>query len=157
MSGTNPKWNVASALEAKYNPWPGNWLLKGLAALWSFPYGVIGFLGILVAILTNHAVWINPSDGGIDVVVQGWYAKKKASQGWGAVTLGWCMFYWEADAYLNSIRVHERVHIKQALRLGLLMPLTYLILSRLKGYRDNPFEIEAYNVEEEYVRTHSDN
>jgi hypothetical protein len=59
----------------------------------------------------------------------------------------------DADT-LERTRAHERVHVTQSERWGVLFPVAYLAASAviaLRGgdpYRDNPFEQEARSAEE---------
>jgi hypothetical protein len=55
---------------------------------------------------------------------------------------------------LDFTRIHERVHVRQAERWGPLFIPAYLLLSVVvhfrggRAYEDNPFEREAYALEE---------
>jgi hypothetical protein len=66
-----------------------------------------------------------------------------------AITLGHCVLG-QTEAGLESTRVHERVHVRQYERWGPFFIPAYLaawaVLCCLgrDGYRENPFEIEAY-------------
>ncbi len=70
-----------------------------------------------------------------------------------ALTLGHVVFGQDESA-LDFTRLHERVHVRQFERWGpLFVPLyllfsLYLFLRGRDGYRENPFEIEAYDAEE---------
>jgi hypothetical protein len=131
-----------------FNPWPKNFYLRLLAFLWSLPYGIVGLLVIVLLLISGHFVWIAPNNGGIDVIVQGWYARRKAEQNWAAVTIGWCMFFWEPDDFTDLNKIHERVHIRQALILGILFPIVYYALLFKVGYDKHPFEVQARAVSE---------
>lgn len=69
-----------------------------------------------------------------------------------AITLGHCVLGQSPEA-LESTRAHERVHVRQYERWGPLFIPAYLaawaVLSCAgrDGYRDNPFEIEAYRAD----------
>lgn len=83
-----------------------------------------------------------------------WFLKKLVPLPGGALalTLGHIVLGRDSDALVRT-RVHERVHVKQAERLGLLFVPAYLLTSLfllLRGrdpYRDNPFEKEAFIAE----------
>ena len=69
-----------------------------------------------------------------------------------AMTLGHVVFG-QTEAALELTRKHERVHVRQYERWGLLFVPVYLTISILlyargrDGYRENPFEVEAYTVD----------
>ncbi len=69
-----------------------------------------------------------------------------------AMTLGHVVFGQSEEA-LELTREHERVHVRQYERWGVLFVPTYLSLSILlylrgrDGYRENPFEVEAYTMD----------
>ena len=66
-----------------------------------------------------------------------------------AMTLGHVVFG-QSEIVLDVTRKHERVHVRQYERWGLLFVPAYLLISMLlylrgrDGYRENPFEVEAY-------------
>lgn len=84
--------------------------------------------------------------GGLDIIVDGPTAETRLAEGWYAVTLGLCMYYWTEQAYQLPTLVHERVHIRQLLRYGIWFPILYLACYPIYKYKDNPFEIEARHV-----------
>jgi hypothetical protein len=56
----------------------------------------------------------------------------------------------ENNEFFNYVLAHEQVHVQQAMRLGIWMPLFYCIfyltclaLDNVDSYRDNPLEIDA--------------
>ena len=69
-----------------------------------------------------------------------------------AVTFGHVVFG-QNESALRLTRNHERVHVRQYERWGIAFVPAYLmcwIVLQIKGkdgYRDNPFEIEAYRVD----------
>lgn len=70
-----------------------------------------------------------------------------------AMTLGHAIFG-QDDSALNLTRIHEHVHVRQYARWGMLFVPAYLgcsawlILKGRNGYLENPFEIEAYAVDD---------
>ncbi|MEM7456257.1 MAG: hypothetical protein AAF456_18060 [Planctomycetota bacterium] len=72
-----------------------------------------------------------------------------------AMTLGHTIIG-QTDASLDIARNHEHVHVRQYETWGPLFIPAYLFMSLwmwLKGkdpYRDNPFEVEAYNLEDPF-------
>ena len=68
------------------------------------------------------------------------------------MTMGHVVFG-QTDAALDITRRHEHVHVRQYERWGPLFVPAYLAASALlylrgrDGYRENPFEIEAYAVD----------
>lgn len=69
-----------------------------------------------------------------------------------AMTLGHVVIG-QDEARLNSTRIHERVHVRQYERWGPLFLPAYFLASiwawyhKKDPYRDNPFEVEAYDFE----------
>jgi len=70
----------------------------------------------------------------------------------GAITLGHVVLA-QDQATLERSRIHERVHVRQYERWGLLFPLLYLgssagaLLRGGNAYEDNHFEREAFAVD----------
>lgn len=68
-----------------------------------------------------------------------------------AITLGHVVLA-QRDGDAERLRAHERVHVAQWARWGLLFPAAYLgasLVARLRGrdpYLDNPFEREAFRI-----------
>lgn len=66
-----------------------------------------------------------------------------------AMTLGHVVFG-QSELVLDVTRKHERVHVRQYERWGPLFVPAYVMISMLlylrgrDGYRENPFEVEAY-------------
>lgn len=66
-----------------------------------------------------------------------------------AITIGHVVLA-QTDAALEVTREHERVHVRQYERWGPLFVLAYFLAGAFQWargndpYRDNPFEIEAY-------------
>lgn len=69
-----------------------------------------------------------------------------------AMTLGHVVFG-QSEKALELTRAHERVHVRQYERWGPLFVPAYLLISIVlylsgrDGYRENPFEVEAYAVD----------
>jgi hypothetical protein len=67
--------------------------------------------------------------------------------------LPYTLIFGRSAAALEITRVHERVHVRQYERWGIAQVPTYLTISVFlylrgrDGYRENPFEIEAYAVD----------
>jgi hypothetical protein len=70
-----------------------------------------------------------------------------------AITVGHVVFG-QSQAALEITRKHERVHVRQYERWGIAFVPAYLLISAYlylrgrDGYRENPFEIEAYAVDD---------
>jgi hypothetical protein len=129
--------------------WPPPGRARQAAVIWSSPVGILGALG---ALLFRIAGWsqLRVSDGALEVIARGPLARWLAEKHWAAFTLGWTIFYWREEfASHPSIRRHEREHIRQFLRFGLLMLVLYPLAglnAAVSGghfYRDNPFEEAA--------------
>lgn len=120
-------------------------LARALVYLWASPYTLAGILTGIV--LWSHFRWVS----GV-VEIHGpriaWVLKRLPVTA-AAITLGHCVLGQTAKD-LAWTRNHERVHVRQFERWGILMGPAYVLASFvlfLRGrdyYRDNPFEIEAY-------------
>ena len=70
-----------------------------------------------------------------------------------AITIGHAVLG-QTQAALDMTRKHERVHVRQYERWGIVFVPAYLLASLYlymlgrDGYRENPFEIEAYSVDD---------
>ena len=130
-------------------------LPRPLVYLWVLPTSAIGLLFVPAALI---------SGGGMRVVagvleVQGGLVAgflrycTPLRGGASAMTLGHVVLGRNAQL-LDFTRAHERVHVRQAERWGPLFIPVYFLLSLvvfLKGgraYEDNPFEREAYALDE---------
>lgn len=115
--------------------------MKALQYVWSLPMGA---LGIVAAILASIAFRepIRWRDGALIVNATGPIGRRLAARGWGGFTLGWTIFLWRHDN--PAVEAHERVHVAQVKRWGLLFWPAYLVCLAIYGYRRNPFEREAY-------------
>lgn len=125
------------------SPWPRSPGGRIACALWSLPYGIVG---LAAAVLFAALGWGHPraSEGALDVAASGPIAQRLRSRGYAAFTLGWTIFYFgPGGADDERARRHERVHVRQALWFGPLMPVLYLAFLAATGYRRNPFERAA--------------
>ncbi|MEZ6089851.1 MAG: hypothetical protein R3C05_17845 [Pirellulaceae bacterium] len=120
-----------------------------LVRLWASPYTLLGMMiGILLRGKVNHV------DGVIEIhgVGVAWVLKRLPVAAI-AITLGHCVLG-QTQQGLDITRRHERVHVKQYERWGFAMGIAYLTASAwmwLRGkdaYRDNPFEVEAFSVDD---------
>ncbi len=127
---------------------------RAVAYLWALPISAIGLLWAVLAVLTGgRARW----HSGV-LETQGGFARLLLTRlllggGADALTLGHVVLAVDGAAH-DRWRSHERVHVAQAERWGLLFPLAYLLAgaaARIRGgdgYRDNPFERAAIAAEE---------
>ena len=53
-------------------------------------------------------------------------------------------------SFSRSTLVHEMVHVRQWRRGGVVFWLEYLVVNKLYGYENNPFEHEAFAAERRY-------
>ena len=115
--------------------------LRLLGYVWSLPYALVGLLGaatFLALRWVEVAAWRN---GALELVCRGRFAVWMTTRNWGAFTLGWTIFFWQAP--YETIQKHEHRHVDQALVLGVFYPLAYLVALALKGYRGCWFEVDA--------------
>lgn len=75
-----------------------------------------------------------------------------------AMTFGHVVFG-QTQAALEITRDHERVHVRQYERWGIAFVPVYLLISLFlymrgrDGYRENPFEVEAYAIDDPTTRS----
>ena len=124
-------------------------IIRFAAYIWASPYTAIGLL-------------IGVAFGGKPQLVSGVFEIHSPRIAWllthlpvraAAMTMGHVVLG-QTPLHLQRTRLHERVHVRQFERWGLTFGPAYILASAicyLRGrdfYRDNPFEIEAYNAEE---------
>jgi hypothetical protein len=114
--------------------------LRLLGYIWSLPYGLVGLLLAAAFRLRGATELVTWRAGALEVVCRGRFALRMQARGWSAFTLGWTILYWREPS--GTIRMHEHRHVDQALVLGPLFPLVYLVLL-VAGYRRNPLERDA--------------
>jgi hypothetical protein len=113
---------------------------RALGYFWSLPYGLVGLLAAGVVWALGWVEFGTWRAGALEVVCRGRFANRMIARGWGAVTIGWTIVYWSEPT--GTLRMHEHRHVDQALVLGPLFPLVYLVLL-VVGYRRNPLERDA--------------
>ena len=126
---------------------------RAAGVAWAAPTTLVGLVLVAAARATGGEVQrvagVVEASGG----VVAWALRRGMHGGVLAMTLGHVVVGQDRDA-LEATRRHERVHVRQARRWGLLFLPAYLAASvwaHLRGgdaYRDNAFEREAYAEEE---------
>lgn len=125
-------------------------MIRACLYLWALP---VTLLGVLIALLARASGGVVHRVGGVLEAAGGWPAWLLRrgfpfSGEVAALTLGHVVFGVSADA-LDATRAHERAHVRQFERWGVLLlvlyPLAGLVawLSGGHPYRDNVFEREA--------------
>jgi hypothetical protein len=126
-------------------------LLRGALLLWASPYTLIGVAVGLVGLMSDGKVQVRR--GAVEFYggfVQWALRRLPTGPTTAAMTLGHCILGQTADS-LDFARDHEHVHVRQFERWGPLMGPLYLgasVYVWIRGglaYRDNPFEVEAYD------------
>lgn len=122
--------------------------LRLIGMFWSSPNSLLGLcIGLFGLCTGGRARRFGPTlefDGG----AIRWLLRKTPIQA-GAMTLGHVIIGQQSEV-LDRVRLHEWVHVRQYERWGPLFIPAYLLCSlwmRLSGkhfYRDNPFEVEAF-------------
>lgn len=125
---------------------------KALVILWACPYSLLGiFIGTLGMVSGGKGRY---RDGALEFYggMTRWCVRhlptgeRTAGFTLGHVILG------QTALGLQRVAIHERVHVRQFERWGLLMGPAYLLASAWMwligrdAYRDNPFEVEAYRI-----------
>lgn len=121
--------------------------------LWALPVSAVGLLWAVLAVLTGgRARWhsgVLEAHGGLARLL---LTRLLLGGGADALTLGHVVLAVDGAAH-ERWRSHERVHVAQAERWGLLFPVAYLLagaVARMRGghaYRDNRFERPAFAAE----------
>jgi len=126
--------------------------LRPLVYVWVLPTSSVGLLITVPTLLTGgHARWHT----GVLEVYGGFatFLLKKLVPlpgGASAMTLGHIVIARDPACHTTT-RAHERIHVRQCERWGPFFIPAYLLMSLLlkirgkDGYRDNPFEKEAYD------------
>jgi len=124
---------------------------QALIYLWAFPTTFVGLLFLPLALIGGGDVSLAR---GVLEIHGRWIALflrrcVPIPGGASAMTLGHVVM--GCDQFcLDSTRAHERIHVRQCERWGPLFIPAYLLASvivrlrGLDGYRDNPFECQAY-------------
>jgi hypothetical protein len=131
-------------------------LLRPFIYIWVFPGTAVGLTGAMLALISGGRGKV--VDGVLEV--HGGWVTKILSRGnpWmrgpiAAITLGHVVLGCDEPTLFRTRR-HERVHVRQYERWGPFFIPAYLACSvwlRMKGhdaYLDNPFEVEAYAVDD---------
>lgn len=123
-----------------------------LAYLWASPNTFVGLVGALVVRLTGGQWSVHT---GV-VEAQGGWARPVLARfpfvrnGASAITIGHVVIA-QTQAELDRTRTHERVHVRQFSRWGPFFAFAYVFAGIWQWahgndpYRDNPFEVEAYD------------
>lgn len=145
---------------ARMRRWPWR-ALRIWRWLWAAPYSLVGGLIGCVALVTGGgAQWrgrvLEFHGGAIP-----WWLDRLPLPHVLAMTLGHTVIG-RTSAALDDTRAHERVHVRQFERWGPLMGPAYLGCSAIlwicgwDAYRDNPFEREAFLVEQPSPGDHAE-
>ncbi|MBM3924936.1 MAG: hypothetical protein FJ320_02960 [SAR202 cluster bacterium] len=112
--------------------------------LWSLPVTV---LGLPLALLSFPSLGLR---GGVLLCVgnRGFAHLFLAKRGYAAITLGHILIAIRPPP--NHLWQHEREHTRQAQRLGIFFLLAYLFFLARHGYRQNPFEVAARQVQDQF-------
>lgn len=131
-----------------------------LRYLWAFPTTMIGLMLVLPTVITGgrgrFVAGVLELHGGFVRWMLTHFVPLPG--GASAVTLGHVVVARDEECHERT-RIHERVHVRQVERWGILFIPAYFLCSfwlLLRGrnpYRDNPFEVEAFRLEAEHRRT----
>lgn len=127
-------------------------MIRFAAYLWASPNTLVGLAWVLLAQFTGggasiHTGVIEAHGGWLKPILQRLpFVRNGAS----AITIGHVVLAQTQDA-LHVTRTHERVHVRQYERWGPLFTPAYVLAGVVQWargndpYRDNPFEVEAYD------------
>jgi hypothetical protein len=128
---------------------------RALVYLWTLPTTAVGLLAFMLGSMAGRGTRYQIVDGVLEIhggfvewlLAHGTLLEHGAS----AMTLGHVVLGRDELA-LDLTRDHERVHVRQCERWGMLFLPTYVFASVLvflrggRAYLDNPFEREAYGL-----------
>jgi len=135
----------------EFSPWPENTFLKILAYIWSSITMIPSLLiiGILTCFkqITNRG-WKNGA-WEFTFTENSWLQDKLGAK-YNGFSFGWCILY-SKNGYNNlTVRMHERVHLAQQLKLSIFQWIFYGLFyaliyfgTNLDPYFANPFEVDA--------------
>lgn len=120
------------------------WLYRSARLLWALPNSLVGLAFGLV--LWPLGARMRRVDGVLEIAV--FSQRPRHRWPFDAITLGHVVLGTHAQE-LDRLRAHERVHVRQYERWGLLFLPAYLLAGAWQwvrgrsAYWDNPFEVEA--------------
>ena len=106
----------------------------------NIPYTIVGLMIALVSVPTGVKFRTNPYAFIINIKKFWWaigYIKNMRAMAFGNLIL-------LGPNLENKDIEHELIHVEQFQRIPLLLPVLYYIESIKKGYKNNKYEIEAY-------------
>jgi len=129
-------------------------LTQYLPYVWAFPTTALGLALLIAGLLTGARAQIHEGvlevwGGGVSFFLRHFTLLKGGAS---AMTLGHVVLA-RSRMLLDITRSHERIHVRQCERWGPLFLPAYVIASALAflhgrhPYRDNRFEVEAYENE----------
>ena len=126
-------------------------VVKALLVVWACPYSLLGLaIGVTGMLFGGSGRF---RDGALEFYggITAWCVRRlPTGETTAGITLGHVILG-QNGADLEEVGAHERVHICQFERWGPLMGPAYLLASAWmwslgrRAYRDNPFEVEAYD------------
>lgn len=118
----------------------GVFKMRALKYLWASPVILVGLLAAsLWALAGTRMRW---DRGALVIIDRGPIGRWMIAHKWGGVTIGLTILLWVYDSPI--VEYHERVHVRQVLRWGMLFPIIYFMSLALHGYNDNVFEKQAF-------------
>lgn len=142
-----------------FSPWPRNIVLRAVAGAWSagagIPLGFVVLLGLLVR--AGRVLRSYPGNGAYHLHVAGWIPDMFLRRKRTAFTAGWIVLWFhdrtEKDPKMRSVRelLHELRHVWQGYTWGIFLIPAYLLCLLVRGYRNNPFEIDARKAAERWL------
>lgn len=133
---------------AEFQRWLMRFFLRCLPYAWALPYTLLGIaIGLLLCGRFQRVQGVIEIHGPVIAKVLSRLLVPAMAMTFGHVVFG------RTAAALESTRTHERVHVRQYERWGIAFVPVYLLLSAVlyirgrDGYRENPFEVEAYAVD----------
>ena len=117
-------------------------ICRFLIALTAIPYVLFGIASLLAFLRPQVSVHYRKTC--VVVVDKSFVGRWFNAHGWGGFTLGRTIFLWGRDN--PRCEFHERVHARQLMQCGIAFWPVYIFWFAVHGYRQNPFEIEAYRL-----------
>ncbi len=117
--------------------------MKCITFILNLPWSLVGIVFSILSIPKKVSLLKNPTAIVIHVKSFWWYSWLPSKKGIRAMAVGQTILL--GRNILQNDLEHERVHVQQAIKTPFVHPFLYMIENWKKGYRNNKYEVEAYN------------
>lgn len=114
-----------------------------ISFLLNLPWTILGLLAGIVSVPRKFSLNGKPYAFVLTVKSFWWYVWLPNMKGARAMAIGQTVLL--GPNILQNDLEHELIHVEQAIRVPLVHPVLYTIETMRKGYRQNKYEVEAYD------------